>query len=90
MVLDPPKTPWNIALKVSDIETFAADKHWNPRIFIQNSVGDLKENTWHKVEIDAVGEKRGNDVGNFLYHFLTIGFSQKGGGKGSGNYKMLS
>jgi len=50
------QTKWkDPSLKVSDIETFAADKHWNPRIFIQNSVGDLKENTWHKVEIDAVG-----------------------------------
>jgi len=50
------QTKWkDPSLKMCDIEGFAPEKHWNPRVFIQNSVGDLKENTWHKVELDAAG-----------------------------------
>jgi len=50
------QTKWkDPSLKLSDIEAFSPEKHWNPRVFIQNSVGDLKENTWHKVEMDANG-----------------------------------
>jgi len=50
------QTKWrDPSLKMCDMEGFAPEKHWNPRVFIQNSVGDLKENTWHKVELDANG-----------------------------------
>jgi len=50
------QTKWkDPSLKMCDIEGFASEKHWNPRVFIQNSVGDLKENVWYKVELDAHG-----------------------------------
>jgi len=50
------QTKWkDPSLKLCDIEGFSPEKHWNPRVFIQNSVGDLKENTWHKVEMDPNG-----------------------------------
>lgn len=50
------QTKWkDPSLKMCDMEGFSPEKHWNPRVFIQNSVGDLKENTWHKVELDSHG-----------------------------------
>lgn len=50
------QTKWkDPSLKMCDMEGFSPEKHWNPRVFIQNSVGDLKENTWHKVEMDSHG-----------------------------------
>ncbi|UJR10810.1 hypothetical protein I4U23_014997 [Adineta vaga] len=41
-------------LKGTDIDCFDANKFWNPLLFIDNSVGDIKNDVWHKVVYDGI------------------------------------
>ncbi|CAF1297730.1 unnamed protein product [Rotaria magnacalcarata] len=41
-------------LKGTDIDCFDANKFWNPLLYIDNSVGDLKNDVWHKVVYDGM------------------------------------
>ncbi|CAF1415487.1 unnamed protein product [Adineta steineri] len=41
-------------LKGTDIDCFDASKFWNPLLYIDNSVGDLKNDVWHKVVYDGI------------------------------------
>lgn len=41
-------------LLFKDIDCFDANKFWNPLLYIDNSVGDLKTDVWHKVVYDGV------------------------------------
>ncbi|CAF0888771.1 unnamed protein product [Rotaria sordida] len=41
-------------LKGMDIDCFDANKFWNPLLYIDNSVGDLKNDVWHKVVYDGI------------------------------------
>ncbi|CAF0768013.1 unnamed protein product [Rotaria sp. Silwood1] len=42
------------ALKGTDIDNFDANKFWNPLLYVDNSVGDLKNDVWHKVVYDGM------------------------------------
>ncbi len=35
------------------MDCFDPDKFWNPLLYIDNSVGDLKNDVWHKVVYDG-------------------------------------
>lgn len=37
-----------------DIDSFDPNKFWNPLLYVDNSVGDLKNDTWHKVVYDGI------------------------------------
>lgn len=37
-----------------DIDGFDPSKFWNPLLYIDNSVGDLKNDVWHKVIYDGI------------------------------------
>ncbi|CAF0914245.1 unnamed protein product [Rotaria sordida] len=41
------------SLKGTDIDCFDANKFWNPLLYIDNSVGDFKNDVWHKVVYDG-------------------------------------
>ncbi|CAF3389160.1 unnamed protein product [Rotaria sp. Silwood1] len=41
------------SLKGTEIDCFDAHKFWNPLLYIDNSVGDLKNDVWHKVVYDG-------------------------------------
>ncbi|UJR34994.1 hypothetical protein I4U23_027770 [Adineta vaga] len=41
-------------LKGTDIDSFDPNKFWNPLLYIDNSVGDLKYDIWHKVVYDGI------------------------------------
>ncbi|CAF1375144.1 unnamed protein product [Adineta steineri] len=41
-------------LKGTDIDSFEPSKFWNPLLYVDNSVGDLKNDTWHKVVYDGI------------------------------------
>ncbi|CAF1388982.1 unnamed protein product [Adineta ricciae] len=41
-------------LKGTNIDSFDPNKFWNPLLYVDNSVGDLKNDTWHKVVYDGI------------------------------------
>ncbi|CAF1052001.1 unnamed protein product [Rotaria sordida] len=41
------------SLKGTDIDCFDSNKFWNPLLYIDNSVGDFKNDVWHKVVYDG-------------------------------------
>ncbi|CAF1361737.1 unnamed protein product [Rotaria magnacalcarata] len=41
------------SLKGTEMDCFDPNKFWNPLLYIDNSVGDLKNNVWHKVVYDG-------------------------------------
>ncbi len=39
---------------IQDIDCFDPNKFWNPLLYIDNSVGDMKNDVWHKVVYDGM------------------------------------
>jgi hypothetical protein len=42
------------ASRRQDIDCFDPNKFWNPLLYIDNSVGDMKNDIWHKVIYDGI------------------------------------
>ena len=40
----------NEELELSDI-----DKYWNPKLYIENTMGEFKESVWHVVSYNSLG-----------------------------------
>lgn len=39
---------------MQDVDCFDPNKYWNPSLYINNSVGDFKNDVWHKIVYDGI------------------------------------
>ena len=42
--------------KNEELELNDIDKYWNPKLYIENTMGEYKESVWHVVSYNSLGK----------------------------------